>query len=158
MFRPLEGDCCVFYSCLGSTLPVQAAGLATARRGQENAGPPAGELSRFVCYDNPRGRLELMPPRSERSGVSKDSPVPSPTLELCCAGCGYGARRRTEPERCPMCGGNAWALGGWQPFAELAPSAETEAQYAMLIEDADAPLGAEQAIADPGVPAGVAAA
>jgi hypothetical protein len=100
---------------------------------------------------------ELMPPRSERSGVSKDSPVPLPTLELCCAGCGYGARRRTEPERCPMCGGNAWTLGGWQPFAELAPSAETEAQYAMLIEDADAPLLAEHVIADSGVPAVVAA-
>ena len=84
--------------------------------------------------------------------------MPLPTLELCCAGCGYGARRRTEPERCPMCGGNAWALGGWQPFAELAPSAETEAQYAMPIEDADAPLLAEHVIADSGVPAGVAAA
>jgi hypothetical protein len=99
-----------------------------------------------------------MLPRSEKSGVSKDSPVPLPTLELCCAGCGYGARRRTEPERCPMCGGNAWALGGWQPFAELAPSAETETRYAMLIKNADAPLGAEHAIADSGVPAVVAAA
>jgi hypothetical protein len=57
-----------------------------------------------------------------------------------------------------MCGGNAWTLGGWQPFADLAPSAENETRYAMLIEDADAPLGAEQAIADSGVPAGVAAA
>ena len=57
-----------------------------------------------------------------------------------------------------MCGGNAWILGGWQPFAELAPSAEPEARYAMLIEDADAPLVAEHAIADSGVSAGVAAA
>jgi hypothetical protein len=56
-----------------------------------------------------------------------------------------------------MCGGNAWTLGGWQPFVELAPSAETEAQYAMLIEDADATLLAEHVIADSAVPAGVAA-
>jgi hypothetical protein len=57
-----------------------------------------------------------------------------------------------------MCGGNAWTLGGWQPFVELAPSAETEAQHAMLIEDADATLLAEHVIADSGVTAGVAAA
>jgi hypothetical protein len=31
-----------------------------------------------------------------------------------CDGCGYGASRRTEPSRCPMCGGAAWAEEAWR--------------------------------------------
>jgi rubrerythrin len=27
-----------------------------------------------------------------------------------CDGCGYGARRPSTPERCPMCGGTGWSL------------------------------------------------
>lgn len=36
-----------------------------------------------------------------------------------CGGCGYGATRRTEPARCPMCGGGAWAEEAWRPSEEL---------------------------------------
>lgn len=32
-----------------------------------------------------------------------------------CDDCGYGAARRTEPARCPMCGGATWAEEAWEP-------------------------------------------
>lgn len=37
-----------------------------------------------------------------------------------CDECGYGASRRTEPVRCPMCGGSAWAEEAWRPSEALA--------------------------------------
>ena len=58
----------------------------------------------------------------EGSGM-RDAPLPM--LGMRCADCGYGARRQTEPERCPMCAGTAWALEGWQPFAELSRPLES---------------------------------
>jgi hypothetical protein len=36
-----------------------------------------------------------------------------------CDACGYGASRRTEPVRCPMCGGTAWVEEAWRPTAAL---------------------------------------
>jgi len=82
-----------------------------------------------------------MPPRSEESGFPEDTLLPLPLLALRCAGCGYGARKRTEPERCPMCGGKAWAVEGWQPFAELERPLEIAVQlHAAVIDDASAPL------------------
>lgn len=36
-----------------------------------------------------------------------------------CDACGYGASRRTEPVRCPMCGGTAWAEEAWRPTQAL---------------------------------------
>ena len=36
-----------------------------------------------------------------------------------CDECGYGASRRTEPMRCPMCGGTAWAEDPWRPTEGL---------------------------------------
>jgi hypothetical protein len=36
-----------------------------------------------------------------------------------CDGCGYGASRRTEPTRCPMCGGADWAEEAWRPSEAL---------------------------------------
>ena len=36
-----------------------------------------------------------------------------------CDDCGYGASRRTEPTRCPMCGGADWAEHTWRPSVEL---------------------------------------
>jgi rubrerythrin len=34
-----------------------------------------------------------------------------------CAGCGYGASRHAEPERCPMCGGRTWEQEDWPRLA-----------------------------------------
>jgi hypothetical protein len=40
-----------------------------------------------------------------------------------------------------MCGGKAWAVEGWQPFAELERAFETAVQrHATVIDDASAPL------------------
>jgi hypothetical protein len=36
-----------------------------------------------------------------------------PLRRFRCGDCGYGASRRTEPARCPMCGGGVWAGGVW---------------------------------------------
>lgn len=36
-----------------------------------------------------------------------------------CDECGYGASRRTEPVRCPMCGCGRWAEEPWRPSDEL---------------------------------------
>lgn len=38
-----------------------------------------------------------------------------PLRRFRCGGCGYGASRRTEPRRCPMCGGSIWAEDAWRP-------------------------------------------
>ena len=40
-----------------------------------------------------------------------------------CSGCGYGASRRDEPERCPMCGGRTWEQDGWPGYAQVAAEA-----------------------------------
>lgn len=42
-----------------------------------------------------------------------------PLRRFRCDGCGYGASRRTEPARCPMCGGGAWAEDQWEPSDAL---------------------------------------
>ena len=82
-----------------------------------------------------------MPPPSKESGFSEGVPVPLPLLAMRCAVCGYGARSRTEPDRCPMCGGTAWALEGWQPFVELSRTLETAVQlHAAASDDASLPL------------------
>lgn len=36
-----------------------------------------------------------------------------------CEECGYGASRRTEPVRCPMCGGSGWVEDAWRPSEAL---------------------------------------
>ena len=36
-----------------------------------------------------------------------------------CDECGYGASRRTEPVRCPMCGGAKWNEDAWRPSDAL---------------------------------------
>ena len=36
-----------------------------------------------------------------------------------CDECGYGASRRTEPVRCPMCGSSVWAEERWRPTEAL---------------------------------------
>jgi hypothetical protein len=87
---------------------------------------------------------------SEESGVSENIALPLPMLALRCAGCGYGTRRRTEPERCPMCGGTAWTREGWQLFADLARSVAIATQrHTTAVDDALAPLTPDPLIADP---------
>jgi hypothetical protein len=36
-----------------------------------------------------------------------------------CETCGYGASRRSEPARCPMCGGASWAEMASEPGDDL---------------------------------------
>ena len=43
-----------------------------------------------------------------------------------CAGCGYGASRRAEPERCPMCGGCSWDPDEWPTTGRLGEEAWAE--------------------------------
>jgi len=40
-------------------------------------------------------------------------------LRFRCSGCGYGASRRTAPDRCPMCGGSVWDFEEWRPFTQF---------------------------------------
>jgi len=56
-----------------------------------------------------------------------------PLLRFRCSACGYGASRRLEPERCPMCGESEWEHEGWRLFADLP-----------RLSDADAPLVRER--------------
>lgn len=42
-----------------------------------------------------------------------------PLRRFRCEGCGYGASRRLEPDRCPMCGGTAWGEEAWRPAEAL---------------------------------------
>jgi hypothetical protein len=42
-----------------------------------------------------------------------------PLRRFKCDGCGYGASRRTEPTRCPMCGGETWSEDAVRPAEEL---------------------------------------
>jgi hypothetical protein len=43
-----------------------------------------------------------------------------------CDDCGYGASRRTEPARCPMCGGAVWAEEQWRPTGALVHDLDPE--------------------------------
>jgi hypothetical protein len=51
-----------------------------------------------------------------------------PLRRFRCDDCGYGASRRTEPVRCPMCGCNTWAEEPWRPsnalFRDLDPASQ----------------------------------
>jgi hypothetical protein len=40
----------------------------------------------------------------------------TPLRDFLCAQCGYGARAKIAPERCPMCHGSTWELEIWRPF------------------------------------------
>jgi rubrerythrin len=42
--------------------------------------------------------------------------------DLYCSGCGYGIVARTEPPRCPMCGGQSWLVRGAVAAAAAAPA------------------------------------
>jgi hypothetical protein len=42
-----------------------------------------------------------------------------PLRRFRCEGCGYGASRRMEPDRCPMCGGAEWGEEAWRPADAL---------------------------------------
>jgi len=42
-----------------------------------------------------------------------------PLRRFRCDGCGYGASRRMEPTRCPMCGGEAWSEDAIRPHEQL---------------------------------------
>jgi rubrerythrin len=44
--------------------------------------------------------------------------APAQKFRLRCAACGYGAVRRTPPERCPMCQAvEPWVHAPWRPFS-----------------------------------------
>jgi rubredoxin len=49
-----------------------------------------------------------------------------PLRRFRCSDCNYGASRRTEPARCPMCGGAAWTEEPWEasesPMRDLDPA------------------------------------
>ena len=69
-----------------------------------------------------------------RSGASQ--PIAArPLQDFRCAACGYGARRRAAPERCPMCAGSGWEVA-------RSPSVVDLSEF-----DATAPLGREAAAA-----------
>jgi len=42
-----------------------------------------------------------------------------PLRRFRCTDCNYGASRRTEPARCPMCGGATWGEEPWEPTEAL---------------------------------------
>jgi hypothetical protein len=42
-----------------------------------------------------------------------------PLRRFRCTDCNYGASRRTEPARCPMCGGATWDEEPWEPSEAL---------------------------------------
>ena len=44
---------------------------------------------------------------------------PRPLRSFVCVECGYGARARSEPDRCPMCGAHEWESDAWRPFSTL---------------------------------------
>jgi hypothetical protein len=50
-----------------------------------------------------------------------------------CSGCGYGARAKIAPERCPMCGGSTWEYAPWRPFSAL--EAERRDEEVVLAEE-----------------------
>jgi hypothetical protein len=49
-----------------------------------------------------------------------------PLRRFRCDDCGYGASRRTQPSRCPMCGCTTWEEEAWRPsdalFRDLDPA------------------------------------
>jgi hypothetical protein len=44
---------------------------------------------------------------------------PRPLQSFVCVECGYGARARKAPDRCPMCGAHEWEAEAWRPFSAL---------------------------------------
>jgi hypothetical protein len=76
--------------------------------------------------------------------------------EYRCVDCGYGARRRAAPDRCPMCGGGAWSAVGRGVFEDMTAQLVASARRAALLTggDADAPLVREldEVSVFPGVP------
>jgi hypothetical protein len=73
-----------------------------------------------------------------------------------CVDCGYGARRRGAPDRCPMCGGAAWSLVGGGALQDMTGQLVASARRAALLAggDADSPLVRElqELSVFPGVP------
>ena len=37
-------------------------------------------------------------------------------MDVCCAGCGYGAVVESMPPQCPMCSGTTWDFAAWRPL------------------------------------------
>jgi hypothetical protein len=73
-----------------------------------------------------------------------------------CSACGYGAARRANPHRCPMCGGTSWEEQGTKPYAALLEDLDLDVEAAAE-EAATAPLQREVSEVDaasilPGVP------
>ena len=84
--------------------------------------------------------------------------MPLPTLELCCAGCGYGARRRTGLNAARCVGETRGYLEAGSRLLKLAPSMNPRRGTRAHRRCRNAPLVAEHAITDSSVSAGVAAA
>ena len=81
---------------------------------------------------------------------------PAPLLGFRCSACGYGAVRRSEPHRCPMCGSTSWETEGWRPYAALLGGLSAEIEEPDAAE-ATAPLQREASELEaggilPGVP------
>jgi len=81
---------------------------------------------------------------------------PAPLQGFRCSSCGYGAVRRSEPHRCPMCGSTSWEAEGWKPYAALLGDLTAEAEERSA-EEATAPLQREASELEangilPGVP------
>jgi len=55
----------------------------------------------------------------EEFDVGRPTGDDGPLFRFRCAGCSYGASRRSAPERCPMCGGSTWDYDSWRPFSNL---------------------------------------
>jgi rubrerythrin len=48
--------------------------------------------------------------RNEPAPHKPDDAAGAAPSSFRCDGCGYGARRPSTPDRCPMCGGTGWSL------------------------------------------------
>ena len=60
---------------------------------------------------------QLLPADDDEAPRSRSGP----TIHFECSVCGYGARRSTPPERCPMCQGEAtWIRAPWRGFSRSA--------------------------------------
>jgi hypothetical protein len=64
---------------------------------------------------------------------AREAIVDRPLQDFRCAACGYGARRRIAPERCPMCAGSVWEMARSLSAVDLSEF------------DATAPLGRQAA-------------
>jgi hypothetical protein len=67
-----------------------------------------------------------MPPQNDNWFTTPPTRTGLPLRRFRCDDCGYGASRRTEPTRCPMCGCTSWAEEPWRPndalFRDLDPA------------------------------------